>query len=248
MMDDVSTAPRPRLSEQVADALQAEILSAPLVPGRRLPSEPELAERFDVSRTVVREAAKLLMQRGLVTVSPGRGMTVARFDGGLIAEQYALLLQLSDGTFDQLLELRLVLEVEMSGLAAARRSEDDVAAMRSANSRLVAAGDSRLDFLEADLAFHGLVAAATRNPFFGLLLKPINGFLHEAYSHGAGYPSEARGTLHEHAEIADAIAASDPGRARYAMEQHLRRILRHRRLLLSEDRSSDDPLPGSVRT
>lgn len=233
----MSGSQRQRLPEALADSLQQDILSAHLTVGDRLPSEPELAQRFGVSRTVVREAARLLVQRGLVAVSPGRGMTVAKFDGRLIAEQYALLLQLSDGTFEQLLELRLVLEVEMSALAAARRSEEDIEAMRAANNRLELAAGSRLEFLEADLAFHELMAKATHNPFFGLMAEPINGFLREAYGHGPGYPSQAQQTIEEHAEIADAIAAGDPAAAKYATEQHLRRVVRSRKALLADSRS-----------
>ncbi len=90
-----TTRSKQRLSDVVAQTLQDEILG--LAVGERLPTEAELAERFEVSRTVVREATRLLVQRGLVAVSPGRGMTVAAVDGSVIAEQYGLLLRLSEG-------------------------------------------------------------------------------------------------------------------------------------------------------
>jgi GntR family transcriptional repressor for pyruvate dehydrogenase complex len=230
---------RQRLPEVVADALQQEILKAGLKLGDRLPTEPELAQRYGVSRTVVREAARLLAQRGLVTVRPGRGMTVAEVDGRFIAEQYGLLMRLSDGTFAQLLELRLVLEVEMAALAAARRTPEQVAALHELNRRLAQARGSREAFLAADLAFHELVAAASGNPFFSLVVNPINGFLREAYSNGPGYPSEAHHTVEEHGEIAAAIAASDPGGARFQTERHLRRIIGARNKLLACP--EDDP-------
>lgn len=215
---------RKRLPEVLADTLQEEILS--LSVGDRLPTEPELAERFGVSRTVVRETARLLVQRGLVTVKPGRGMTVAAFDGRLIADQYGLLLRLSEGSFEQLLELRLVLEVEMAVFAAARRTDAHLEAMREANRRLAVAVDSD-DALDADLSFHEIVAQASGNPFFSLVIRPVNSFLREAYRTGPGYPSEAGHTVREHEEIADAIAAGDPSRARFASENHLRRVMRH---------------------
>lgn len=235
---------RRRLPEALADSLQQEILGAGLTPGDRLPTEAELAERFDVSRTVVREAARLLVQRGLVTVKPGRGMAVAEFDGRFIAEQYALLLRLSDGTFDQLLELRLVLEVEMAALAAARRTPEHLAALDRSNQQLRAAGDSRLEFLAADLDFHEVMAQASGNPFFSLVVGPINGFLRDAYSNGPGYPSEAHNTIEEHAEMADAISSGDPARARFATERHLRRVFASRnRLLAARDESAHAPAP-----
>ena len=233
------TASRKRLPEAIADALQEDILG--LSVGDRLPTEVEIAARFDVSRTVVREAAKLLVQRGLVAISPGRGMTVARFDGRFIADQYALLLRLSEGTFEQLLELRLVLEVEMAALAAARRSPVEVEQLHAVNERLESALDRKPDFLDADLEFHELVAQASRNPFFSLVIRPINGFLKDAYAEGPGYPSEASQTIEEHFEIAAAIEAGDPARARFATEKHLRRVVQNRSRFLAAERRSAPP-------
>jgi GntR family transcriptional repressor for pyruvate dehydrogenase complex len=243
-MQDV-LGPRQRLPEVVADALQQEILNSGLKRGDRLPTEPELAERYRVSRTVVREAARLLAQRGLVTVRPGRGMTVAEVDGRFIAEQYGLLIRLSEGTFAQLLELRLVLEVEMAALAAARRTPEQVAALQESTRRLVEARGSRETFLAADLAFHELVAEASGNPFFPLVVGPINGFLREAYRSGPGYPSEADHTVEEHGEIAAAIAAGDPDGARFQTERHLRRIIGARNRLVAA--GGDDTSPPGIQ-
>jgi len=223
MGDDVPA--KGRMSETVANLLQDEVVGLPV--GTKMPTEAQLAERFGVSRTVVREAARLLVQRGLVAVSPGRGMTVAAVDGSLIAEQYGLLLKLSGGSFEQLLELRLVLEVEMAALASARHTPEQLAAMREANDRLVAADPSSAEFLDADLTFHDLIAQASGNPFFPLAIRPINTFLRDTYTDGVGYPSQASHTVHEHVEIADAVAAGDPARARFATEQHLRRVVRN---------------------
>lgn len=223
---------RGRMSESIANVLQEDILDLPV--GTKMPTEAQLAERFGVSRTVVREAAKLLVQRGLVTIKPGRGMTVSVVDGSIIAEQYGLLLKLSGGSFEQLLELRLVLEVEMAALASARHTEEHLADMRTANERLTAADPSSSDFLDADLAFHDVLAQASGNPFFPLAIRPINTFLRETYVDGVGYPSQANHTVHEHIEIADAIAAGDPARARFATEQHLRRIVRNRSAFSTE--------------
>ncbi|SFK65532.1 DNA-binding transcriptional regulator, FadR family [Amycolatopsis sacchari] len=231
MSDDL----RRRLSERLADTLENEIVG--LAPGERLPTEAELAARFGVSRTVVRETARLLVQRGLVTVKPGRGMAVAEFDGRVIADQYGLLLRRSEGSFEQLLELRLVLEAEMAVFAAARRTGEHLAELERANRDLAEAlenADARDRFLEADLRFHEIVARASGNPFFSLVIRPVNAFLRNAYASGPGYPSEAASTLAEHREIAEAIAAGDPSRARFATENHLRRVMRHSDRLLSE--------------
>lgn len=227
-----STPAKQRRSQAIAEALQDDIIEMSV--GDRLPTEAELTERFDVSRTVIREATSVLAQRGLVTVKPGRGMTVAAVDGSVIAEQYGLLLRLSEGSFEQLMELRLVIEVEMTALAAARRTAAQLAELNELNERLGAADPSSPEFLSADLAFHEKLAQASGNPFFPLVIRPVNDFLGDSYHAGAGYPLEANHTLEEHREIAHAIELGDASRARFAAENHLRRIVRNRALLTQE--------------
>ena len=93
---------------------------------------------------------------------------------------------------------------------------------------------SSAEFLDADLAFHEKIAEASGNPFFLLVMRPVNDFLTDSYTAGAGYPSEAGHTVDEHFEIAHAIKAGDPFRARFAAENHLRRVVRNRALLTRE--------------
>jgi len=230
------TAPREgrrRLSEAIADDLQREIVALGALPNHRLPTEVELVERFDVSRTVIREAAKLLVQRGLVTVAPGRGMVVAEFDGKFIAEQFALLMESSHGTFDQLLELRLALEVQMATIAAQRRTDELIARLEET----IVAGreciDDRETFLESDMSFHELLAQACGNPYFELISRPINQFLRSHYGRRASYPSDPQRTLEEHLEILDALRRGDTLGARHATEEHLRRLVRARQVIES---------------
>lgn len=237
---------RQGLPEALADHLQGEILDQVMPPGHRLPTEVELANRYGVSRTVVREAARLLVQRGLVSVRPGRGMTVVKFDGQFIAEQYALLMRTSSGTFDQLLELRLVLEVEMAALAAERHTPEVLERMRTSISANEASIGSKLEFLEHDMAFHLLVAEAGENPFFTLIARPINSLLRSTYRERSSYPSDPQSTIREHRDITDAIESSDPGRARAAAAKHLCRLPHHRSTLPSDESFVEGPSPSEL--
>jgi DNA-binding FadR family transcriptional regulator len=230
-----------RLPEVIADRLQQEILDSRLEPDHRLPTEVVLAEQYAVSRTVIREAARLLVQRGLVTVKPGRGMVVAEFDGRFIAEQFAFAMMASNGSFDQLLELRLAVEVQMATLAADRQLAELLTAMQETIVRGEASMTDRETFLDADMSFHELLAQASGNPFFDLVSKPINTFLRRHYQHRASYPSDPRRTLEEHAEILHSINRRDTLGARLAMEEHLRRLLRSRR-----GNPADAPSPLAV--
>ena len=222
---------RSRLSEHIADELQAEIVHGGIVPNLRLPTEVELMERYSVSRTVVREAAKVLEQRGLVTVAPGRGMVVAAFDGARIAEQFSLVMLASDGTFGQLLELRLALELQVATAAAAAPSAQSLAHLEQSivDGQAVLDRPGPLDthaFLDTDMTFHEALAAASGNPFFELVCRPINTFLRSYYLHRDGYPSNPVRTLEEHREILETLRRRDTFGARQAAEEHLRRLLR----------------------
>jgi GntR family transcriptional repressor for pyruvate dehydrogenase complex len=219
------------LSERIAEELQREILHDGLVPNMRLPTELDLTERYGVSRTVVREAAKILVQRGLVTVAPGRGMVVAEFDGAHIAEQFSVLMRASAGTFEHLLDLRLAVEVQVATSAA--RNADEVALKRleaslaAAEDVLAAEGPIDSDaYLDADMNFHEALAVASGNPFFDLVCRPINTFLRSHYLQRESYPSDPVRTLEEHREILDALRRGDTFGARQATEEHLRRLLR----------------------
>lgn len=222
---------RRRLSERIADQLQHDIVHQGLVPNHRLPTEVELMDRYGVSRTVVREAAKLLVQRGLVTVAPGRGMVVAEFDGAQIAEQFSLVMLASDGTFEQLLELRLALEVQIATAAAQHATDDQLDRLESSVStgenlvRTSGAVDSEA-YLDADMTFHETFAEASHNPFFLLVCRPINTFLRSHYRHREHYPSDPTRTLEEHREILEALRRGDTFGARQATEEHLWRLLR----------------------
>jgi GntR family transcriptional repressor for pyruvate dehydrogenase complex len=232
---------RRRLSEDVADEIQTEVLSARLQPGDRLPTEAELAVRFDVSRSVVREAAKLLIQRGLVDVRPGRGMVVAKRTLDGIVDQYALLLETDAATFHQLMEVRLVLEVEISAVAALSRKAHHLQDMLAALTLAEDHRDDAATCLAADLAFHKAVAQATGNRFFALLTRPINEYLRRAYSHGFADMAHQEATLQEHRRLYEAIAVGDPDAARAATRAHLERVVAAEKELVGAPELTDRP-------
>jgi DNA-binding FadR family transcriptional regulator len=222
----------PRLPEVVAEHLQRDLLDQGLRPGDRLPTEPELAERYGVSRTVVREAGRILDQRGLVDIRPGRGMIVAQPDGSAVARHYALLLTMNAATFDQLMETRLTIEPEVAALAARHRSEDDLTGIgRSIALAQRHPGDYRI-CLDEDLRFHELVTRASKNPFFSWFMDPINSCLRESYKDERKYLASLPRTFAEHRAIFEAISAGHPGRAREAARRHLDRVVAQREALL----------------
>ncbi|SDY28422.1 transcriptional regulator, GntR family [Saccharopolyspora shandongensis] len=215
----------PRLPDVVAERLQRDLLEQRLRPGDRLPTEPQLVERYGVSRTVIREAGRILEQRGLVDIRPGRGMTVSTPDGSAIAQHYSLMLGMNAMTFQQLMEIRLIIEVEVAALAAARRTEEDLGDLRASLERAERHADDYQVCLEEDMRFHEIVTRAGGNPFFSWFMDPVNTCLRESYKDSGAYLASLPQTFAEHRAILDAIAAGDADTARRRAREHLNRVV-----------------------
>jgi len=122
------------------------IVSGTLSAGAALPTESELADYFRVSRTVIREAVRLLASKGLVDVKHGRGMWVlpsSRWDklSPLVLFERLQVRGDNQALFNELLEVRRLVEVEAAGLAAARRTSADLPALQAAVAGMQARPD-----------------------------------------------------------------------------------------------------------
>jgi GntR family transcriptional regulator, transcriptional repressor for pyruvate dehydrogenase complex len=213
----------PRLSDKVANMMLETILSRRLEVGDRLPSERELGEQFGVSRTVVREAVRALVAKGVIEVRSGSGLRVAAVDAESVRESMSLFLRGGEIDFEKVHEVRSLLEGHLAGLAAERATDLDIAELRSIHERMVReAGD-----LEAasrdDLAFHRRVALSTHNELFLVLMDSIGGSLLDIRRANLGSGSMPM-TLSQHEAILAAIEARRPDPARAAMIDHLEAV------------------------
>ena len=167
---------RGRLSEQVVEEMERTILEEYPQPGTRLPKEAELADRFRVSRIVIREAMKILEDRGVVEVRAGRGTTTAAPTPDRVKTSLLRLFRdqpvptLAD--MEQMLDLREVLEESAAALAALRATPEDLAIMEAALSDM-AAKRSEEETVDADFRFHIAVAKAAHNRFFEMVIEPL---------------------------------------------------------------------------
>lgn len=211
------------LSERVTDQIKGIIVSGQLRPGDRMPPERELARQFGVSRTVIREAVRSLMAQGLVEVYAGSGTVVRNPSAGAVAESMALFLQVGRQDFDfrKILEVRRLMEVEIAGLAAERRSQEDLEAMAAVLGQTASVGDDREGWMRNDMAFHALLAKATKNELFSLLLDSIADILVSVRRLGFDVPNPAARTLKYHGAILEQVERGNPAAARTAMQDHL---------------------------
>lgn len=214
-----------RLPEVVADQLQEYILASRFKAGDRLPTEPALTEMYEVSRQVVREAARLLEQRGVVEIRAGRGMSVADVSVDGVNDIYRLFLRFKPENFHDLIETRMILEPAIASLAAQRGTDEDFRRMRETlGASRTTPADDYARHLELDLQFHMNVSEACYNPFLIALSSPINESLREVYTEQFGYLSSLPQTITEHEAIMHAIEKRDERAARRATFDHLSRV------------------------
>jgi GntR family transcriptional repressor for pyruvate dehydrogenase complex len=215
-----------RLFEQIVKQVEESILSGQLKPGDQLPAERDLALRFGVSRTAVREAVKTLREKGLVEAYSGRGTFITNGTSQAIRQSLDLMIRINqqEGSAN-LAELRQVLEPEIAALAAPRIEEQLLATMREAVAIMDRNVHDPEAYVEADLDFHLALAEAVGNPLILSLLDSIVGLLREQRSrifNVDGGPE--RGQFH-HKRILAAIEKRDPEKAREAMRAHLKQVL-----------------------
>lgn len=221
---------RESLVDVVVAALLERIADGRTPPGELLPPEAELAEENEVSRLTLREALKVLQTQGVVEVERGRGTRVLPATQWTSIRAVAHVHDRSGGADAplHLLQLRRMVETGAAELAAAHRTEADLAdltrhldAMRAAHER----GDVAA-FVAADIAFHDVVLHASGNPFVAVLLGPLSAVLrarrHETSRHE---PVQAH-AIAEHAGVLDALRSGDPAASRAAMESHMDQTLR----------------------
>jgi DNA-binding FadR family transcriptional regulator len=192
--------------------------------GDRLPSEGELAEVFHAGRGTVREALKALAMCGLVRVERGRGTFVSTRDGFLT---HPLSLGFKPETeFRELVEARLLVEVELAGLAAARGDEKGLAEIRHHLDRMieVKAPEHSHEYLEADVGFHFAIARAAHNSFLSRFLTVIRNLMQEWILLSLRLPGSAQEAIAQHEKIYEALSRHDVPAAREAMRRHLERM------------------------
>jgi len=231
--DSVQRRPR-TLAHDLVDSLGDRIRDGRLAPGVKLPTEAAFMAEFRVSRTVVREAISKLQAAGLVETRHGIGtFVVGPGDGSTFRIGREQLATLRDVI--AMLELRIGVEVEAAGLAANRRTSEDLMSMREALDTFSAALEAGLDAVSADFQFHLQIMRATHNRHYTNLMMSLGtrmiprARLDPATAADEARLSYLRRVNAEHESIYDAIANRDAEAARAAVRTHLANSRERRR-------------------
>lgn len=206
--------------DAIARTLAERVLSGELAANERLPSERQLALEFGVSRPIIREALRSLVERRLIDVEASRGAFV-RADTGPGRFQPLDLEYLRRGTTArQLSEARLMLETEAAALATEHADAADLATLAAAVERLEASA-TPLERVRNDLAFHAALVAASHNPVIETMFASIQALTVELMVRSAGDPEIVRKSAPYHRTAYEAVLARDPVAAREAIKAHL---------------------------
>lgn len=209
-------------SDRVRALLEQQILSGELETGHVLPPEPELGELLGVSRTVLRDAVRALVAKGLLTVRQGRGTVVTEPSDEAFATAMVALLSRSPVTVGDVMDARIPLETMLVRLAAEAGTEEDWQQLEQTEHSLIAA-IAASDYAaahQAHAAFHAGILHATHQPALILMLNPLN-----KIALLTGTASVRDGTtedwdLESHRMILEALQLGDPDAAEGAMRDH----------------------------
>lgn len=207
------------VSRLVTD-LEGQILVGDLREAEKLPSERRLAERFNVSRPMIREALRTLSERGLVEVVPARGAYVREARASDATRPLDILFRRRHATPRQLVEARKMLECEAAFLAATRAESVDLKVMELALTRFGSSADL-LERARYDITFHLSIARAAHNPVIETMFSSITNLVGGLMLRSLGDPNVSRTGVPYHREIYEAIRAKDGEASRSAMKGHL---------------------------
>ncbi|OIJ90432.1 FadR/GntR family transcriptional regulator [Streptomyces colonosanans] len=242
--------------EIAAELILEYIAQQRLEPGARLPTEKDLADAVRMSKTVVREAVKILSALGRLSVQKGRGIYVAEPAGDLWRQSVSHFLPANLQQVDEMFEFRRFVETTTARMAAQRAVPSQVKALREAAQQSADAAE-RNDvraFNQADELFHGKVGTAAANTFLSATLESVQRLQRQVSA--IGLAGNSSGSLvvaaEQHLAIADAVAGGEEDRAAALMAEHIdltqeqfQREIRHR-LFPADDAPVDNRPPDAV--
>jgi GntR family transcriptional repressor for pyruvate dehydrogenase complex len=221
-------APRRKLSETVAQQLMDAFADLP--PGAKVPSERELTRDLGVGRSTVREALNGLAVLGVLEIRHGQGAFIADHGptigkGEELAQPSSLTAALERGVTREFIEARLLVEVKVAGLAAERRTEDDLRQMEAA----LKVQEERLRDDDGDLeavvgvasSFNMLIAEAAHNEVLAAMIESFVELMKERGPRLYALPDFGDWDLKEHRGIYEAVRDQNPERASELMREHI---------------------------
>lgn len=218
--DERLAVSRVNLYEQIADKLEELILSSEYTE-EKLPSEQALAEQFAVSRNVVREALKILKERGLIESRNGTGSYITKPEAANLSDVISRMVVMDNIDYCAIYDVRIILETAACRSAAERVTTGQLMQMEELLERLKDRTMTVKERRETDFAFHEAIAEATGNPLLAVLIRAMKNVFIEMIEKGIFMTGGIDDAIMRHARIMDALKMHDSQEAEAAMFDHL---------------------------
>lgn len=215
-----------RLGAVVVSELLDRIVAGELPQLSTLPNEPTLCEAFGVSRTVIREAVKVLEEKGLLHARQGQGTTVAPYDDWNLLDPMVLAASVRHDEqlrmLDDIVDVRRVLEAQMARQAAANATEAGLAEIKALLTTLAAQVSTPEVYILTDVDFHDAIMRASGNRLARAIVRTVHSEARASTRYN-GHPrrGDCEASNAGHARIYERIVARDPDGAAAAMSEHI---------------------------
>jgi GntR family transcriptional repressor for pyruvate dehydrogenase complex len=211
-------------ADLVVDKISYSVINGELSDGELLPPESKLCETFGVSRSILREAIRVLASKGLVEVKQGHGTFVRRPRIDVTEEAVSNYLRTHSFSLFQLMEVRTPIEVEVAKLAAERREQMHLNSMEE-SLQVMSVDSNNVDvFSDGDRDFHQAIIDASGNRLFAIMIRSIMGYLHINRQLGIRHFG-IQVVFQEHERVFEAIKNQQPSVAAIKMKEHMAQTL-----------------------
>jgi GntR family transcriptional repressor for pyruvate dehydrogenase complex len=238
--DHIRPLARATLTQSIVDAIAELIMKGIWRPGDMIPSEKELAASFHVGRSTIREAIKSLAVLGVLEARPGGGSYIREPSSELLSGAFKWGLLLSERNLNDLVEVRVLIEVEGAGRAARAATPTAVQALFDTLEQMRPAPEDERRFMALDNQFHTQIAEMAGNRIFASIASTIQVIVRLWYPATYYVPETKSVTYAEHLAIAEAIRRGDEAQARAAMQTHLLKAAVRLERVMAERRSAQD--------
>lgn len=223
---DFQPVTKKRLSESVVENIKEFIEKNNLEVGSKLPSEQELAKRFQVGKASIREALRMLEITGVVEVKPGKGIYVNAITGDLVVP-LSTWVSTNKDTILKHFEARLIIEPEIAVLAARRITEEDIRKIERNIQIQKSFSESEIAaIIQADIEFHGLVAESAKNETLIMLFNSIAKISFHGWKAAIRVKGRNQSAVKEHAKLLKMLVQKDENGVRSAMRNHMLHSIR----------------------
>ena len=214
---------RENLYEVIANRIENMIFQSVIRPGDKLPSEQDLADKFGVSRNVIREALKVVKERELVIQKNGDGSYVSKPDSSNLTRTLNRIVRIEKISFDDVFEIRLIIEPYAASKVAGTISTEQITELKSCVQQMIDTKNDITARAEADLLFHQRIIEYLGNPFITTIYNSVMDLARPIIIRGLTYEKSGNENgIQYHKRIIESLIKQDEAMAGTIMADHIR--------------------------